>query len=271
MIDVIFASMATALIVSFLTFLMSVVAFRRNLATRTEIMGLRKEIAILAGTLEAHFQCNPTRPDDDKTKTEMAKLGKPPEIAFSYETPSYNNFQKKLSLNMHTEYDKPSVRTHEFTHWWHYQIQRKYPEIREELKAAAAKDFERIKKMYSANKADYRFSNQSALDKIAKNMFRVEKWDSLTKEEQNSAKNFFNSVGSISSGKFGGMHGKTAETIDDPKENKAYFTDQNTNKNRIAFGEVIAELGEEENNPDGKLRLAFKETWAIFQKYRNMR
>lgn len=202
---------------------------------------------------------------------EMAKLGKPPEIAFSYETPSYNNFQKKLSLNMHTEYDKPSVRTHEFTHWWHYQIQRKYPEIREELKAAAAKDFERIKKMYSANKADYRFSNQSALDKIAKNMFRVEKWDSLTKEEQNSAKNFFNSVGSISSGKFGGMHGKTAETIDDPKENKAYFTDQNTNKNRIAFGEVIAELGEEENNPDGKLRLAFKETWAIFQKYRNMR
>ena len=55
MIDVIFASMATALIVSFLTFLMSVVAFRRNLATRTEIMGLRKEIAILAGTLEAQI------------------------------------------------------------------------------------------------------------------------------------------------------------------------------------------------------------------------
>ena len=74
MIDVILASMTTALIVSFLTFLMSVVAFRRNLAARTEIMGLRKEIAILAGTLEAHFLCNPTRPDDDKTKTEMIIL-----------------------------------------------------------------------------------------------------------------------------------------------------------------------------------------------------
>ena len=47
-----------------------------SMATRTEIMGLRKEIAILAGTLEAHFLCNPTRPDDDKTKTEMIILQK---------------------------------------------------------------------------------------------------------------------------------------------------------------------------------------------------
>ena len=82
---------------------------------------------------------------------------------------------------------------------------------------------------------------------------------------------FFKSVGSISNGEIGGVHGKTYAGRDNRFENKRYFTDQNTNKNRIAFGEVIAELGEDENNTNGKLRLAFKETWAIFQKYRNMR
>lgn len=199
---------------------------------------------------------------------EMAKLGKPPKIAFSAETPCYNNFKKKLSLNMQTEYDNPSVRTHEFTHWWHYQVQRKYPEIREELKTAAAKDLAKIKKMYSNRKTDYISSNAEAQKKVAYAMFRADSWDSLTKEERYAADIFFNSVGSVSDGKMGGCHGKTYETRDDPKENRKYFLDQNSSPGRVAYGEAVAELVEDEMHGTGKLKLVFSEIWSILNKYR---
>ncbi len=196
----------------------------------------------------------------------MAKLGKPPRVTFfNNSIPNYANSSKTLNLNLNNVYDMPSTRKHEFTHWWHYQIQRKYPIIRDELEEAAKKDLARIKKLYSKKKRDYDLSDDDTKNKLALKLFHVEKWNSLSADEQQCVKRFVDSVGSVSSGKLGGRHGNTYE------ENREYFTGQNTNPNRVSFGEIIAAMGEEENLQNAKLKFAFPEIWAIFQKYRRMK
>ena len=91
----------------------------------------------------------------------------------------------------------------------------------------------------------------------------------LTEEEKKEAYKFFDSVGSISSGELGGLHGKTVNTVDNYQENRDYFLKQNTDPRRCNFGEVIASLGEYVDERS-KLKVAFKETYAIFEKYRNL-
>jgi hypothetical protein len=156
------------------------------------------------------------------------------------------------------------------THWWHYGVIKKHPEIQIELKKAAANDLARIKKLYSSKVADFQYSNENARNKAAQKIFHVYSFDSLTFEEQRTVRNFFNSVGSISSGEIGGMHGKTWATVDDRKENKTYFEGQNNTPMRCNYGEVVAELCERFDDENDKLRLAFSETWSIVKKYKGI-
>ena len=129
-------------------------------------------------------------------------------------------------------------------------------------------DLKRIKKLYSKSREDFMFSNDAAKNKAAQQIFHVDTYESLTMDEQRTILNFFNSVGSLSSGKLGGLHGKTYATIDDLKENKKYFNAQNTSPFRCHYGEVVAELCERFNHKEDKLRLAFPEVWIIVKKYR---
>lgn len=200
---------------------------------------------------------------------EMAKLGKPPRIVLSSSgSQHYNRSRNEMQLHPQmTENDSETLQ-HEMTHWWHYGIIKKHPEIQLELKKAAKMDLKRIKKLYSKSREDFMFSNDAAKNKAAQQIFHVDTYESLTMEEQRTILNFFNSVGSLSSGKLGGLHGKTYATIDDLKENKKYFNAQNTSPFRCHYGEVVAELCERFNHKEDKLRLAFPEVWIIVKKYR---
>ena len=201
---------------------------------------------------------------------EMAKLCKPPKVVIENRTQAYNSSENKLILKPNMSLNDIRVLRHEMTHWWHYRIIEKHPEIQAELAQAAAADLKTIKKLYSKKRSDFMVSNAIARDKVAKEMFRVDGgWDSLTEEEKKEACKFFDSVGSISSGELGGMHGGSRDTVDDYRKNRDYFLKQNTDPRRCNFGEVIASLGEYVDERS-KLKIAFKETYAIFEKYRKL-
>ena len=142
---------------------------------------------------------------------EMAKLGKPPKVVIENRTQAYNSSENKLILKPNMSLNDIRVLRHEMTHWWHYGIIKKHPEIQSELAKAAAADLKTIKKTYSKKRSDFMVSNEVAKDKVAKKMFRVAGgWDSLTEKEKKEAYKFFDSVGSISSGELGGcmaIHG----------------------------------------------------------------
>jgi len=202
----------------------------------------------------------------DLYSPEVARLGKPPKVVLGVGIPYYDNGQKTLVLSSMPEYQKDHVLRHEFAHWMHYQLQRRYPGIRKELENAAAADFAQLKKEYSTRREDYNATIDSARKKASKALFKKD-WFSLSEDEKNTVLNFFDSVGSISDGQFGGLHGKTKKTKADRLENIEYFSAQNNDPQRICFGEVIAELAEEEFDPNGKLRLVFPNIYAIFQAY----
>jgi hypothetical protein len=202
---------------------------------------------------------------------EMAKLGKPPKIVLSSHGVQHYNHAKRC-LQLHTDMwrNDPETLRHEMTHWWHYGIIKKHPEIQNELAVAARKDLTRIKKMYSNSRRDFMYSRPEARDKAAREMFRVNNYDSLSSSEKRSVHNFFNSVGSVSSGQLGGMHGDSYSTIDSFVENRDYFSRQNTDKKRCNYGEVVSELCERFDDEKDVLRLAFPEVWSIVRKYKGV-
>ena len=205
----------------------------------------------------------------DMYTPEVAKLGKPPIIKLIPDgVQHYNRSENVIYLLNDMMENDPETLRHEMTHWWHYGIIRKHPEIQNELKKAAKIDYENIKKYYSKSRLDFMISKEKARNKAARSIFHVDQYDSLTEQEQKTVMNFFNSVGSISSGEMGGMHGKTWQTVDDPKENKEYFTKQNQHPWRCNYGEVVAELCERFNDKEDKLRLAFPNIWNIVKKYK---
>ncbi len=203
---------------------------------------------------------------------EMYVLGTPPNVGFIPKkfldtiVPHYNNTLNTLFLHNEGSYNTPSIRVHEFTHWWHYRVQEKYPQIREELKTAAKKDLDMILELYSSDMRDFMGSRKEARNKAALDLLHLRNYDLLNEKQKKTVFLFFNSVGSVSDGTFGGWHGDK-EDPDSPITNRKYFYAQNHNEGRVSYGEVVAELVEDDKALTGELKFAFPEIWSIVKKY----
>ncbi len=118
-------------------------------------------------------------------------------------------------LNIRHTADASDI-SHELTHVWQIQRQKIFPDLREEIRNAQKKDWERLKKVWGGKVGDYDLERISTQNRLAQAMFRSE-YGNLNRANKRTIAKFIDAVGSISGGEVGGSHGTTRA------ENRNYF------------------------------------------------
>ena len=208
---------------------------------------------------------------------EMVKLGKPPEIKVdAKEIPHYNH--QNNTITMRPAEDKTGYNTlhtprHEMGHWWQHRAQIKDPNLPAAIEAAGKEDWKQLKSKVSQedlNKYFKRDLDFERLSPLENNEMENYKWwnehlfhiksSQVGNDEMRQIANILDSIGSLTYGQYGGGHYEYADNF---SRNSVVMYYAKQNRDRIIFGEAIANLKDAIKSGDIKLKLVFPNLWSI--------
>lgn len=157
-------------------------------------------------------------------------------------------------LNIRHTADASDI-SHELTHVWQIQKQKILPDLREEIRNAQNKDWERLKKVWGGKVGDYDLERISTQNRLAQAFFHSE-YGNLNRANKRTIRKFIDAAGSVSGGKVGGVHGTTRT------ENRNYFRDLDT---EYPAQEALAQIRCEVKHGDDRFGQLFPELTKILK------